>query len=199
MALVARLRAKDRAAFAGLLDRFHMPLRRMARMYVPSDAVAEEVVQETWLGVLNGLATFEGRSTLKTWIFRILTNRAKTRGAREARSVPFSMDEPEDSEEPAVDPARFRSDQMWASPPPRWEDGTPERLLGDKEAVALLMRAVEALPPRQRIIITLRDIEGFDADEVRNMLDLSETNQRVLLHRARSKVRSELERFLSGG
>lgn len=171
----------------------------MARMYVATPAVAEEVVQETWLGVIAGLPSFEGRSTLKTWLFRILTNRAKTRGAREARSVPFSVMEPDDGEEPAVDPSRFLANEMWAAPTARWDDNTPERLLGDKEAVALLMQVVEALPPRQRVVLTLRDIEGFDPEEVRNILDLSETNQRVLLHRARAKVRNELERFLSRG
>ena len=197
MALVERLRARDRQAFAALLDQYQASLQRMARMFVSTDAVAQEVVQETWLGVLSGLKTFEGRSTLKTWIFRILTNRAKTRGAREARSVPFDATELETPDEPAVDPARFRSNERWGAPPNRWEDGTPEKLLGDKQAVAFLLRAVEQLPERQRIVLTLRDVEGFDADEVCNILELSETNQRVLLHRARSKVRNDLERFLS--
>lgn len=197
--LVARLRARDRTAFAALIDRYHGSLYRLARMYVASDAVAEEVVQETWMGVLNGLGTFEGRSSLKTWLFRILTNRAKTRGAREARSVPFAMDEPDDAGEPAVDPVRFLPNEMWALPPRRWEEDTPEKLLIDREAVAFITRAIEGLPARQRIVITLRDVEGLDAEEVRNVLDVSETNQRVLLHRARSKVRNDLERYLAGG
>lgn len=199
MALVARLRSRDRTAFADLLTRLHGPLVRMARMYVPSDAIAEEVVQETWLGVLTGLADFEGRSTLKTWIFRILINRAKTRGQRESRSVPFSATDVENESESAVDPARFREDGMWASPPSRWEDGTPERLLGNKEMALLVLRAIDKLPERQRIVLTLRDIDGFDAEEVRNILGISETNQRVLLHRARSKVRNELEHLVSEG
>ena len=199
IALVRRLQARDREAFASLIDRYHGSLHRLARMYVATDAVAEEVVQETWMGVLNGLGTFEGRSSLKTWLFRILTNRAKTRGAREARSVPFAMDEPDGADDPAVDPARFRPDEMWALPPRRWEEDTPEKLLIDREAVAFITRAIEELPARQRIVITLRDVEGLDAEEVRNILDVSETNQRVLLHRARSKVRNDLERYLAGG
>ncbi len=199
LAIVARLRARDRAAFVALVDRLHAPLLRMARNYVSSQAVAEEVVQETWLGVLTGLATFEGRSSLKTWIFRILVNRVKTRGVREARSVPFSAPEPDETGEPAVAPERFRPNEMWAAPCAWWDDGTPEKLLRDRETAALVVRAIDALPERQRIVLTLRDVDGFDADEVRNILGLTETNQRVLLHRARSKVRAELERILSGG
>lgn len=199
VALVQRLRARDREAFASLIDRYHGSLYRLARMYVASEAVAEEVVQETWMGVLNGLATFEGRSSFKTWLFRILTNRAKTRGSRESRSVPFEMDEPDDAGEPAVDPGRFLPNERWASPPRRWDDDTPEKLLMDREAVSFITRAIEALPARQRLVITLRDVEGLDAEEVRNVLDVSETNQRVLLHRARCKVRDDLERYLAGG
>lgn len=199
LALVRRLQARDREAFASLIDRYHGSLYRLARMYVATDAVAEEVVQETWMGVLNGLGTFEGRSSLKTWLFRILTNRAKTRGAREARTIPFAMNEPDDADDPAVDPARFLPNEMWALPPRGWEEDTPEKLLMDCEAVAFITRAIEDLPARQRIVITLRDVEGLDAEEVRNLLDVSETNQRVLLHRARSKVRNDLERYLAGG
>ena len=199
LALVARLRARDRDAFGALVDRLHAPLLRMARNYVASEASAEEVVQETWVGVLTGLATFEGRSSLKTWIFRILVNRAKSRGVREARSVPFSATEPDDPRDPAVDPARFRDNDAWASPPEWWEDGTPEKLLRDHQTAALVLRAMDSLPERQRIVVTLRDVEGFDADEVRNILGIRETNQRVLLHRARSKLRAELERIVSGG
>lgn len=198
MALVLRLRARDRAAFAALVEQYHGALVRMARMYVPTAAIAEEVVQDAWMGFVRGLDRFEGRSSLKTWLFRILVNRARTRGSLEARSVPFSATDGEDvGEEAAVSPDRFRPDEMWSQPPARWDDGTPERLLGDKQAVAFLESAIAALPERQRIVLTLRDIEGFEADEVRNILGVSETNQRVLLHRARSKVRTELERFLS--
>jgi len=197
--LVAALRAGDEAAFASLVDRYHASLVRLARMYVRDPAVAEEVAQETWLGVLAGIDRFEGRSSLKTWLFRILTNRAKTRGERERRSVPFSSVTP-DSDEPAVDPERFQGDAErypggWKESPQPWEGDPEERLLAG-EVRALILDAIEQLPPNQRAVITLRDIEGFSSNETRNVLDVSETNQRVLLHRARSKVRRALEQYL---
>lgn len=199
-ALVASLQAGDEAAFAALVDRYHASLVRLARMYVRDPAVAEEVAQETWLAVLNGIDRFEGRSSLKTWIFRILTNRAKTRGARERRSVPFSAVADVDSDEPVVDPERFQPEGDrypggWKESPQPWEGDPEERLLAD-EARALILEAIDQLPPNQRAVITLRDIEGFSSDETRNVLELSETNQRVLLHRARSKVRRALEQYL---
>jgi RNA polymerase sigma-70 factor, ECF subfamily len=197
--LVAALRAGDEAAFEALVDRYHASLVRLARMYARDPAVAEEVAQETWLAVLNGIDRFEGRSSLKTWLFRILTNRAKTRGERERRSVPFSS-VPPDSDEPAVDPERFRGEADrypggWKEFPQPWEGDPEERLLAG-EARALILDAIEQLPANQRAVITLRDIDGFSSDETRNVLDLSETNQRVLLHRARSKVRHALEQYL---
>jgi RNA polymerase sigma-70 factor (ECF subfamily) len=161
-------------------------------------STAEEVAQETWLAVLNGIDRFEGRSSFKTWLFRILTNRAKTRGQREARSVPFSsIGDPDD---PAVDPDRFQNagEQHpggWRFFPQPWEGDPEERLLAS-ETRALILDTIEQLPPNQRAVITLRDVEGFDAEETRNVLDLSDTNQRVLLHRARSKVRRALEQYL---
>jgi RNA polymerase sigma-70 factor, ECF subfamily len=196
--LVAALRAGDETAFVALVDRYHASLVRLARMYVRQPSVAEEVAQETWLAVLNGIDRFEGRSTLKTWLFRILTNRAKTRGERESRSVPFSSIG--DPDEPAVDPDSFRAegDQYpggWKEFPTPWEGDPEERLLAG-EARALILDAIEQLPSNQRAVITLRDIEGFDADDVCNVLELSDTNQRVLLHRARSKVRRALEQYL---
>ena len=148
-------------------------------------------MQEAWVAVLNGIGRFEGRSSLKTWIFRILTNIAKTRGQREGRSVPFSSLAADD--EPAVDPDRFRADGHWASPPPSW--GPEERLLG-AETRAVVDGAIAALPPSQALVISMRDVEGFSAEEACNALDISETNQRVLLHRARSKVRQALEDYL---
>ncbi len=197
MALVSRLRAHERKAFALLLERFHGPMLRLARMYVGTQAVAEEVVQETWLGVLVGLPSFEGRASLKTWIFSILANRAKTRGARESRHLSFMANEPMGGDEVAVESDRFLADGSWASPFPPWSSETPERLLHDREMVEQLFKAVEALPARQRMVLTLRDIEGFEAEEVRNILDITETNQRVLLHRARTKVRADLESILT--
>ena len=196
--LVAALRTGDETAFVALVDRYHASLVRLARMYVRQPSVAEEVAQETWLAVLNGIDRFEGRSTLKTWLFRILTNRAKTRGERESRSVPFSSIG--DPDEPAVDPDSFRPDGDqypggWKEFPTPWEGDPEERLLAG-EARALILDAIEQLPSNQRAVITLRDIEGFDADDVCNVLELSDTNQRVLLHRARSKVRRALEQYL---
>jgi RNA polymerase sigma-70 factor (ECF subfamily) len=193
-ALVAALRRGDEAAFRALIDMYHAMLVRVARMYVSTQAVAEEVAQETWLAVLEGIGRFEGRSSLKTWLFRILTNRAKTRGIREGRSLPFSALEPD---EPAVESERFHGGDHawpghWSAPPAEFPE---DRLLAG-ETREVIERAIEALPPTQRTVISLRDIEGWSADEVCNALTLSETNQRVLLHRARSAVRAALEQYL---
>jgi RNA polymerase sigma-70 factor (ECF subfamily) len=192
--LVERLRAGDEEAFMELIRELNPSLLRVARMFVPTSALAEDVVQETWLAVLNGIARFEGRSSLKTWIFRILTNTAKTRGERERRSVPFSTLDPEEGGfEPAVERSRFTGTGHWAVLPRAW----PEDRLLAHETRSMIERAIERLPPSQRAVITLRDVEGWTADEVRNALELSETNQRVLLHRARAKVRGALEQYLS--
>jgi RNA polymerase sigma-70 factor (ECF subfamily) len=202
--LLAALRSKDEAAFTTLVDRYHSSLLRLAQLYVSSRAVAEEVVQETWLGVLQGLDAFEGRSSLKTWIFRILINRAKTRAEREGRTVPYGLawDLSADRGEPAVEPERFLPASHpewpghWASPPQSWGENPEARLLS-KEARQFIQKAVDSLPPAQREVITLRDIEQWESEEVCNVLGLSESNQRVLLHRARSKVRRALEEYLS--
>ena len=188
--LLARLRQGDEAAFMQLVDRYGPLMLRIARSHVPSQAVAEEVVQEAWLGVLQGLDRFEGRSSLKTWILRIVANRARTRGERERRTVPFS------TFEPAVDPARFRPEDDpypggWAVPPEHWPE---ERLLA-AETLDHVKQAIAALPARQQEVILLRDVAGWDAADVSQALDISDGNQRVLLHRARSKVRDELERY----
>ena len=191
--LVDGLRSGDEAAFATLMREYGGSLLRVAMMYVSSRAVAEEVVQETWLGVLKGINRFEGRSSLKTWIFRILTNTAKTRAQREGRSVPFSSLEEEGSFEPTVERERFGAAGHWAVPPRAW----PEQRLLSAETRSVLESAIEQLPPTQRTVIRLRDVEGWSAEEVRNVLELSETNQRVLLHRARAKVRRALEQYLA--
>jgi RNA polymerase sigma-70 factor (ECF subfamily) len=191
--LVDALRAGDEQAFATLVDKYGPSLLRLARLYVPSRAVAEEVVQETWLAVLTGIERFERRSSLKTWLFRILTNKAKTRGQREGRVLPFSSlaaDGDEDQTAVAVD--RFARGGAWATPP----RGVPEERLLAGETRARVEQAIDALPPNQRAVITLRDVEGLSAEEACNVLGLSETNQRVLLHRARAKVRAALERYL---
>jgi RNA polymerase sigma-70 factor, ECF subfamily len=187
--LLERLRAGDERAFEALVARHDAALRRVARTFVRSDAAADEVVQETWLGVIRGLATFEGRSSLRTWIFSILVNQARTRGAADARSVPFSALEDED--QPTVDPAAFGADGRWRSAPPRL-DADPETGLLTGELRARLLDAVDALPPDQRAVITLRDLAGFPAAEVCELLDVTDGNQRVLLHRARTRVRAEL-------
>jgi RNA polymerase sigma-70 factor, ECF subfamily len=188
-ALLERLRAGDESAFSELVERHDGALRRVARTYVRTDAAAADVVQETWLGVIRGLDSFEGRSSLRTWIFRILVNRARTRAVREARDLPFSAIEGDD--EPAVEPSAFSSDGHWSSAPPRL-DAEPETNLLSAELRAHLLEAVDGLVPAQRAVITLRDLVGLDAGEVCDLLDLSEVNQRVLLHRARSRVRDAL-------
>ena len=195
--LVTRLRQGDEAAFTTLIDRHHGALRRLARMFVSSDAAAEEVAQDTWVAVLDGLETFEQRASLKTWIFRILVNRAKTKGVREARSVPMSAlgSDDEESAEGAVDPSRFDGRGMWSAPPQRWETDTPENLLLRKELVGELERAISQLPERQRSVVVMRDALGWSSEEVCNVLELNETNQRVLLHRARSRLRAMLEHY----
>jgi RNA polymerase sigma-70 factor, ECF subfamily len=199
-AAIAALRARDERVFAELMRMYNASLLRVALIYVATQAVAEDVVQETWIGVLNGIDRFEGRSSLKTWIFRILTNIAKTRGQREGRTVPFSaLDRPDAVPEAAVDADRFlpadheRWPGHWASRPEPWPE---ERLLA-AETRAVVERAIEELPPAQRAVISLRDIEGWSSEEARNALGISETNQRVLLHRARSKVRQALEDYLT--
>jgi RNA polymerase sigma-70 factor (ECF subfamily) len=200
--LVRALREGDEAAFTALAREHHGSLLRVAQIYVSSRAVAEEVVQETWIAVLDGLDRFEGRSSLKTWIFSILTNKAKTRAQREGRTLPFSaLRRPDGVPEPAVEADRFRPPDdpawpgHWSAPPQEW-DAPAERLLG-AEVRELVAAAIERLPPAQRTVISLRDVEGWSADEVCNALDLTETNQRVLLHRARSKVRRALEDYFT--
>lgn len=197
-ALLAVLKAGDESAFMELVEAWGPAMLRLARTHVSSQAVAEEVVQEAWVGVLRGIDRFEGRSSLKTWVFRILVNNAKTRGVRESRSVPFSSAEPGDGgAEPSVDPDRFRgTEDRWPGHWQRAPEPFPEDGLLERETRDVALAAIAALPPRQREIVTLRDIEGFSAEEACNALDISETNQRVLLHRARSKVRQALEDHL---
>jgi RNA polymerase sigma-70 factor, ECF subfamily len=197
--LVEALRAGDEAAFAQLVREYQPSLVRVARIYVSNQAAAEEVAAETWLAVLNGIGRFEGRSSLRTWIFRILTNIAKTRAQRDGRTLPFSaLGDPGRVPEAALDADRFLDPEHprwpghWAVRPEPW----PEDALIAAETQARLAEAIEALPATQRAVISLRDVEGWSAEEVRNALELSETNQRVLLHRARSKVRRALESYL---
>jgi RNA polymerase sigma-70 factor (ECF subfamily) len=197
LALVGALKAGDEAVFSALVASYSGAMLRFAQLYVRSRAVAEEVVQEAWIAVLNGASGFEGRSSLKTWIFRIVANKAKTRAAREGRSVPFSALAPD---EPSVDPERFRGPEdrypgHWTAFPASWADVPEERLLAS-ETLSLVEQAIGELPPAQAVVITMRDVEGFDSGEVCEALEISEANQRVLLHRARSKVRRALEEYL---
>jgi RNA polymerase sigma-70 factor, ECF subfamily len=198
-ALVDALVAGDEAVFAELVNRYSGAMLRVAQLYVRSRAVAEEVVQDAWIGVLNGIARFERRSSLKTWIFRIVSNKAKTRAVKEGRSVPFSDLGPA---EPSVDRERFRGPEdrypgHWVTHPSNWARVPEERLLAS-ETLALVENAIAELPPAQAIVITMRDVEGFDADEVCELLGLSPENQRVLLHRGRTRLRGALESYLEG-
>jgi RNA polymerase sigma-70 factor (ECF subfamily) len=197
--LVQRLRDRDESAFVELIDRYGATMLRVAQMYVRDRATAEEVVQETWLAVLNGIDRFEERSSLKTWLFRILTNRAKTRGQRDGRMVPFSaLAGASDEPDPSVDPDRFFGPDSphpgaWAAPPVAW----PQEKLLESETLGVIEMAIDELPEAQRDVILLRDIDGWTPMEVSGALGITDGNQRVLLHRARSRVRAALERYLN--
>lgn len=199
--LVDALRCGDERAFVQLVGRYQASMMRLSMTLVRSEAIAEEVVQEAWLGILQGLDRFEGRSSLKTWIFRIVTNIAISKAERERRSVPFSS--LETGAAPAVDPSRFRTPPdpyagNWVFAPRDWSDLPEERLLS-RETLKRVATAIEALPPNQRAVVTLHDVEGLTSAEICGLLSISETNQRVLLHRARSRVRAALERYLESG
>lgn len=201
--LVAGLRRGDEAAFAAAIDAYHASIIRVAQIHVRDRQVAEEVAQDTWLAVIRGIDRFEGRSSFRTWLFSIATNQAKKRGERERRVVPFSALAGHDDEDgPTVDPDRFLPDDAarwgghWSAPPRPW-DMPEERLLG-RETLDVIAHAIEALPEAQRTVISLRDIEGVDSAEVCELLGVTEGNQRVLLHRARAKVRRALEIHLDG-
>jgi RNA polymerase sigma-70 factor, ECF subfamily len=207
--LLEKLLKGDEEAFVSLVTRYHAPMLRLVMIYIPNRFLAEEVVQETWLGVLQSLKNFEGRSSLKTWIFRILTNRMKTRLQREGRSVPFSSFSNRDDESSEVeggDPdwflplgsAMVPGRGLWISLPSNWNDIPEERLLS-QETQACISSAIDALSPQQRQVILLRDIAGWSAQEVCDVLTMSEGNQRVLLHRARSHVRRALEHYFNEG
>ena len=198
--LVEALKAGDEETFRVLVREWHASLLRVAQIFVPSRAIAEEVVQETWLRVLGALDRFEGRSSLKTWVFRILANTAKTRAQREGRVIPFSsLQDPARVPEASVDASRFLPDDhehhpgAWSSPP---RDLPEERLLAS-ETRGRIAQAIDSLPASQRAVIMLRDVQGWSSDEVCNALDITEVNQRVLLHRARVKVRNALEDYLA--
>jgi RNA polymerase sigma-70 factor (ECF subfamily) len=187
--LISRLRSGDERAFTVLVERYHEPMLTLAASFVPSRAVAEEVVQDTWLAALRGLDAFEGRSSLKTWLFRILVNRARSTGSKEQRSIPVA------DPEPAVDPSRFGGDGGWADPPEHWIEAAERRIAAGK--LAGQVRAwIDELPARQREVVLLRDVEGMSSEDVCAVLALTEGNQRVLLHRGRSRLRQLLENEL---
>ncbi|HXY43162.1 MAG TPA: sigma-70 family RNA polymerase sigma factor [Acidimicrobiales bacterium] len=188
--LIEHLRAGDEDAFVNLVNRYHASMLRVASTFVPSRAVAEEVVQDTWLGVIRGLPRFEGRSSLKTWIFRILVNRARTTGVREPRTVELDTGD-------GLDRGRFTVDGSWREPPIVWTDDIEDRLAAP-EMAAKIQDLVAQLPESQRQVVTLRDIEGLSSREVCDLLGLSEGNQRVLLHRGRTRVRAMLEDDVKG-
>jgi RNA polymerase sigma-70 factor (ECF subfamily) len=199
-ALVAALGRGDAEAFATLVDRHSPAMIRVAMAYVPTRAAAEEAVQETWIAVMSGIDGFEGRASLKTWIFRILTNLAMRSGARERRSLPFSaLGQAEDTGEPSVDPDRFLPADHelfpghWAIMPARWP--TPEEGLLAGETREVIAAAIAELPPAQRTVIALRDVEGWSSEEVCEALEISAGNQRILLHRARTRVRNAIESY----
>jgi RNA polymerase sigma-70 factor, ECF subfamily len=195
--LVARLLARDAAAFTSLVRAQHESLVRLALVFVGNRATAEEVAQDTWTRVLAALPEFEGRSSLRTWMLRICTNTALTRAERESRSTPFSSLQGSDG--PEVEPQRFNDSGAWADPPHAWRAETPEKILERAEAIACIERTLDDLPPAQRAVVLLRDMEGLDAEEACNILQVSESNQRVLLHRGRSKIRRALEKLLGEG
>jgi RNA polymerase sigma-70 factor (ECF subfamily) len=202
--LLARLKRGDEGAFDELVTQHHSALIRMAMGYVADREVAEEVVQDTWMAVIESLNRFEGRSSLRTWICGILIHKAKDRGVREKRHTTFSAFESyDDDTDEAVDPSRFQQTGEWAGhwafPPQPWDDQTPEKLLVSQQAVSAMQRAIEALPVTLKEVLILRDVEGVDAKEVCELLKITETNLYVRLHRARERVRVAVETYLEGG
>jgi RNA polymerase sigma-70 factor, ECF subfamily len=189
--MLSRLRDGDEEAFVTLVGRYQQPMLRLARCFVPSQAVAEEAVQDTWLGLVRGLERFEGRSTFKTWLFRILVNRARSAGSREHTTAPMESLH-------AVDPSRFDAQGHWADPVDRWVEESDARL--DAAAwTPILKSALDDLPPRQRLVVLLRDVEGLSHDEACAVLEISVGNQRVLLHRGRSQLREILDAKMGKG
>jgi RNA polymerase sigma-70 factor (ECF subfamily) len=192
--LVDALRAGDERAFADLVDRYSPAMLSVARTHVASREVAEDVVQDTWLALLKGIDGFEGRSSLRTWLFRVLVNIAKTRGVREKRSTPVDLHGGVDG--PTVPASRFQSDSdrwpgHWVRFPATWHE-SPERNLLSGEALELIRDEIARLPEQQRLVVALRDVDGYDSGEVCALLNLTATNQRVLLHRGRARIRAAL-------
>ena len=195
---LAALRVGDESAFQTLIQRYHGPMLRLAMNYVGDRGVAEDVVQETWLTCLRSLDRFEGRSSLKTWIFGIVINTARSRRRKESRILPFASfwrRDDSDGRRPTVDQSRFGSDGMWRDGPQSWDNVPESKVLGD-ETLQRVRAAIDALPQKQREVILLRDVAGFEAGEVSSLLGISAANERVRLHRARAAVRQSLEDYL---
>jgi RNA polymerase sigma-70 factor (ECF subfamily) len=195
-ALLVRLRAGDEGAFRELVEKYHGSMVRLARAFVASEAVAEEVVQESWMGIIKGLPKFEGRAKLKSWMLRIVTNQAKRKGVKEKRSLPFSSVGGDDEDGSALNPDRFSAEGHWIDPPSALRTRTPEGAALDKEVRRVVEEAIEKLPDREKIVITMRDIELLDSDDVCEALEITKVHQRVLLHRGRTRIRAALEREL---
>jgi RNA polymerase sigma-70 factor (ECF subfamily) len=196
--LVRRLKSGDRQAFAALVARHGGALLRLATTFVKDHALAQEIVQDTWLTALDGIERFEERSAVSTWIFHIAANKARTRLLREGRSVPFSSLTGADEADAGVSPDRFDQRGMWKDPPGPWSEENPERLAQGAQTRAVIEQAIAQLPESQRAVITLRDIEELEAEEICSLLGITINNQRVLLHRARAKVRLALEAYMAG-
>jgi RNA polymerase sigma-70 factor (ECF subfamily) len=196
--LVDRVQQGDRDAVRELVVRYHAAMLAVARLYARNRATAEEIVQDSWVAVLDGIGSFERRASLKTWLLAIVANKARSRAARDGRIVLFDDLAP-DPDGPGLDPDRFDAAGHWSDPPLPWDEMSPERLAGDRELVRRIGAAIEGLPPAQRAIVLLRDVEGIDARAACNILGVSESNQRVLLHRARTRLRAVLETLLTPG
>jgi RNA polymerase sigma-70 factor, ECF subfamily len=194
--LLTRLRLGDAEAFRGLVGKHQASLINVAQSFVGNRATAEEVVQDTWLAVIEGLAAFEGRSSLKNWMFAILANKARTRAVRDGRMLAAgSLSGDTEDDQPVVDPARFDGSGSWVDPPASWDEMTPERVVAGRQLLSYVQEAIDALPPSQRSVIMLREVEQMTSDEVQEVLGITAANQRVLLHRARAHVRECLERL----
>ena len=193
--IVERLRSGDEAAFRLLVRKYHAPMVSFARSFLRDRSAAEEAVQDSWIAVMSGIAAFEGRSSLKSWMFAIVANKARTKAKRDGRMVPFADFGGPD--EPAVDAERFTAEGSWQSPPASWAGITPERIVAGRQLLAHVIAVLDTLPAAQRTVVTLRDIEGLDAPDVCAVLEISEANQRILLHRGRSRVRQAIENLLA--
>lgn len=192
-----RLRSGDEEAFRALVRQHQASLISVAHSFVGNRATADEIVQDTWLAVIEGLKAFEGRSSLKNWIFAILANKARTRTVRDTRLVAAgSLTGETEDDQPVVDPSRFDATGKWADPPATWDELTPERVVAGKQIWAHVEDAIDALPPSQKSVMILRQVEQMESDEVQQILGITAANQRVLLHRARAQVREFIERRL---